>query len=277
MKKRPLSRQAIAKLETEIRHRINAGRVAIRGQIAFFRRHFGQVSSDWKADATRVTFADIAISENLFAILSKDFAEDDFFSEEMDSKDLPIELKADFAWLIDPIDGTNNFALGFPLCGISLALLFEGTPIYGFVYDFSIDSLFEGGRGFGLMKNHKKYAIGCNDRESRNIVGVQFPLEPKILKKLTSLFSVFKIRALGSSTLLSCLAAQKNIAGVIDFRAKVWDIAGTYALTEATGNNFYFLNKSPFPLKEFHTGLPQCPYFSGSKEFCKHVESLLAN
>ena len=93
--------------------------MAIKDQIVVFRRHFGQVSSDWKADASRVTFADIAISENLFSSLNKDFADDDYCSEEMSSKDIPIELKGDFAWVIDPIDGTNNFALGFPLCGIS--------------------------------------------------------------------------------------------------------------------------------------------------------------
>ncbi len=97
MKKKSLSRQAKLKLETEIRHRINAGRVAIKDQIVFFRRHFGQVSSDWKADASRVTFADIAISENLFSSLNKDFADDDYCSEEMSSKDVPLELKAGFA------------------------------------------------------------------------------------------------------------------------------------------------------------------------------------
>ena len=142
MKKKSLSRQAKAKLETAIRHRINAGRVSIRSQIPFFKRYFGRVSSDWKADASRVTFADIAISENLFASLSRDFSEDNFCSEEMSPKDMPIELKGDFSWVIDPIDGTNNFALGFPLCGISMALLFEGVPVYGFIYDFSVNILF---------------------------------------------------------------------------------------------------------------------------------------
>ena len=75
MKKKSLSRQAKLKLEIAIRHRIHSGRVAIKDQIAFFRRHFGQVSSDWKADASRVTFADIASSENLFACLKNDFAD----------------------------------------------------------------------------------------------------------------------------------------------------------------------------------------------------------
>jgi myo-inositol-1(or 4)-monophosphatase len=276
MKKKSLSRQAKAKLETLIRHRINAGRVAIKEQIAFFRRHFGQVSSDWKADASRVTFADMAISENLLTSLCKDFSEDHFCSEEMSSKAVPIDLKGDFAWVIDPIDGTNNFALGFPLCGISVALLFEGVPVYGFVYDFSVNSLYEGGSTFGLWKDQQKYTSLGSDREAQKIIGVQFPIEPNLFQKLTPLFSDFKIRALGSSTLLGSLTAQGYLAGVVDVRAKVWDIAATYALAEAVGNEFHFLNESPFPLKEFHPSLPQCPYFTGSKEFCAKIESLLA-
>lgn len=276
MKKKSLSRQAKRKLEMAIRHRINAGRVAIKDQFAFFGRHFGQVSSDWKADASRVTFADIAISENLFASLCKDFANDDFCSEEMSSKDSPIELNGDFAWVLDPIDGTNNFALGFPLCGISLALLHEGIPVYGFVYDFSIKSLFEGGPNFGLLKNQHTYTTLSSDKEAQQIIGVQFPIEPNLFQKVIPVFSDFKIRALGSSTLLGCLSAQAYLTGVLDVRAKVWDIAATYAFAGAVGNEFHFLNESPFPLKEFHTSLPKCPYFTGSKAFCNKIKSLIA-
>lgn len=276
MKKKSLSRQAKLKLEIAIRHRINAGRVAIKDQIAFFRRHFGQVSSDWKADASRVTFADIAISENLFACLKNDFADDDFCSEEMSTNASPIELSGDFSWVLDPIDGTNNFALGFPLCGISLALLHEGVPVYGFVYDFSINSLFEGGPSYGLLKDQQKYASLSNDIEAQKIIGLQFPIEPGLFKKLIPIFSDFKIRALGSSTLLGTLAAQAYLEGVLDVRAKVWDIAATYALAKAVGNEFHFFNESPFPLREFHPSLPTCPYFTGSKIFCGKIESLLA-
>ena len=46
-----------------------------------------------------------------------------------------MELDADFAWIIDPVDGTNNYALRFPLCAISLGLLYRGEPVYGFIYD----------------------------------------------------------------------------------------------------------------------------------------------
>jgi len=61
------NRQAQAQFDVQLRHRINAGRVAVKGQMAFFGRQFGQVASEWKEDDTRVTFADFAISENLFA------------------------------------------------------------------------------------------------------------------------------------------------------------------------------------------------------------------
>lgn len=276
MKNKTLSRQAKLKLETEIRHRVNAGRVAIKGQISFFRRHFGQVTSDWKADASRVTFADIAISENLFSSLNQDFAKDDFCSEEMSSDDSPMHLESEFAWVLDPIDGTNNFALGFPLCGISLALLHEGFPVYGFVYDFSINALFEGGPGFGLLRDQQKFARLGNDRESRQMIGVQFPMEPSLCQKLFPIFSDFKIRALGTSTLLSSFVAQAYLVGALDVRAKVWDIAATYAFAEAVGNKFHFLNESPFPLREFHPSMPQCPYFTGNKAFCAKIESLLS-
>ena len=64
-----MSRQAKAQLDAQVRHRINAGRVAVRDQVAFFGRQFGDVSSEWKEDNTRVTFADFAISEKIFAAM----------------------------------------------------------------------------------------------------------------------------------------------------------------------------------------------------------------
>ena len=275
MKDKPLSRQAKFKLEMAIRHRINAGRVAIKEQIAFFCRHFGQVSSDWKDDSSRVTFADIAISENLFASLGKDFANDNYCSEEMSIKDSPIQLDGEFSWVLDPIDGTNNFALGFPLCCISLALLHRGTPVYGFVYDFSINSLLEGGPTFGLLRDEQKLINIKSDLNMQQTVGVQFPSELSLFKKLIPIISNMKIRALGSSTLLGCLFARGYLDGIIDFKAKVWDIAASYALSQGVGRKFHFLSESPFPLKEFHPSMHKCPYYSGSKAFCQKIESLL--
>ena len=78
--------------------------------------------------------------------MRRDFAKDDFCSEESNPQDEVMPLNANFAWVVDPIDGTNNYALGVPLCAISLGLLYAGEPIYGFIYDHSTRSLLEGGR-----------------------------------------------------------------------------------------------------------------------------------
>ena len=77
-----LSRQEKAQFDLKYRHRINAARVAVKAQIAFFERHFGAVRSDWKADKTRVTFADLALSSQLTEALAADFENDLILSEE---------------------------------------------------------------------------------------------------------------------------------------------------------------------------------------------------
>ena len=76
-----LSRQEKAQFDPKYRHRINAARVAVKAQIAFFERHFGAVRSDWKADKTRVTFADLALSSQLTEAPA-DFENDLILSEE---------------------------------------------------------------------------------------------------------------------------------------------------------------------------------------------------
>ena len=85
-----MNRQAKAQLEDQMRHRINAGRVAVRDQVPFFGRQFGDVSSEWKEDDTRVTFADFAISEKIFAELRQNFPQDDYCSEEASPLDEPV-------------------------------------------------------------------------------------------------------------------------------------------------------------------------------------------
>ena len=124
-------------MQNAFRHRINAARVAISDQVDFFISQFGDVASEWKADDSRVTFADFAISEKTIAALRASFPEDDYCSEESGNPGEVQELKARYAWVIDPIDGTDNYALAMPMCAISLALLRDGEPVYGFLYDLN--------------------------------------------------------------------------------------------------------------------------------------------
>src|SRR5580700_9163173 len=107
---------------SELVSRIEAAQRAVLSQTELFHREFGRAKSNWKTDGTRVTPVDIAISENIFRELGALFPGDQFFSEELADAGAPIPATARLAWVLDPIDGTNNYALGIPYCAISLGL-----------------------------------------------------------------------------------------------------------------------------------------------------------
>ncbi|WP_309381695.1 inositol monophosphatase family protein [Cerasicoccus frondis] len=259
---------------TATRHRINAGRVAVQQQVDFFRRQFGCVASDWKADDTRVTFADFAISEKLFAELRGSFPQDDFCSEESSPEDELLALEAEFCWVLDPIDGTNNYYFGLPMCAISLALLRRGEPIYGFVYDLARDKLIEGGPEFGVLDGATKANAKTTDLTRHSIIGLHFPLSPNETEPLREWLETYRVRSFGSSTLVLTYAALGKIDGCLDTRVKVWDIAAAYALVKGAGGEFHWFDEPAFPMKDFKVDQPKLRFAAGSKAFVQAAAKL---
>lgn len=269
---RIMNRQAKAQFEAQLRHRINAGRVAVRDQVGFFKRQFGEVTSEWKEDDTRVTFADFAISEKLFAELRRDFPEDDYCSEEASPLDEILDLSARFAWVVDPIDGTNNYALGCTFCAISLALLVDGEPIYGFIYDHSRGDLLEGGPGRGLLRNQKKVDRDSTAADAQIMLGLHFPMSVDQLEPIRPMLEKYRVRCLGSGALMATYVATGYLTGVIDYKVKIWDIAAAYALCAAVGLEWRFIGGSPLPLKTFHPQMDFTPYYVGTESFVEELE-----
>ncbi len=263
-------------VDKQLKHRINAGQVAVANQVDFFHRQFGEVQSDWKEDDTRVTFADFAISEKIFAELRKSFPKDDFCSEESNPLDEVQELQARYAWVLDPIDGTNNYALGIPICAISLALLKNGLPVYGLLYDMSRKILIKGGPGLGLYDGRASARVKSSPVDSQSLVGLHFPLKPEDYERLRPLLTERRIRSLGSGALNLAYAAVGRLDGAIDYKVKVWDLAAGYALLLAGGGEFHYLGKPVFPLKKFHPRLPPAPFYAGSSCFCQYMQGMLS-
>lgn len=264
-------RQSRSPKGKELRHRINAGRVAVLDQADFFGRQFGQVVSEWKDDDTRVTFADFAISEKILAELRRDFPKDDYCSEESSPLDEALDLEAPYTWLIDPIDGTNNFALGFPVCAISLALLHDGMPVYGFIYDFSVRKLLEGGPGFGLQSHRRIINRDKTAADAQTMLGMHFPMPAERLRQLAPMMEKYRVRSLGSAALTFAYVATGYLTGAVDFRVKVWDVAAAYALCRATKLDFEFVGENPFPMRRFHPKSEVCPCFAGTRAFCRDL------
>lgn len=257
-------------------HRINAGKQVVTRQMEFFQSQFGQVASSWKPDDTRVTFADFAISERIFAALREDFPKDQFCSEEANPADERMDTARGYSWVLDPIDGTNNFALGMPICAISLALLRDGEPIYGFIYDYCGKRLLHGGAGAGVWDGHRRLKPQHRPFEARSsVVAMHFPLEPGQSAALQPLLTTYRIRSMGSGTMNLAWVALGILDGAVDFKVKVWDIAAAYALLQGAESEIHFLGGHPFPMHTFHVEAPYLQYCAGSPEFCREVLSLV--
>ncbi len=264
-------------MDIDLQHRINAGRVALEHQIPFFRKQFGNVESSWKHDSSRVTFADFAISENIITELRTSFPSDDFCSEETLVPDELVQLHAKFAWVLDPIDGTNNYALGIPMCAISLALLCDGHPIYGFIYEYPRDLILHGSTLTGVFEGTQKITFTEPPLSNvESVLGMQFPLPNELIESYTTLLKTYRVRSIGSGTLNLTYLATGKFAGVYDHKCKVWDIAAAAALAEGNGRPLHFLGDSPFPLKSFSSRAPIVPYYAGCPEFCTLMKTLIS-
>jgi len=248
---------------SEITPRIAAAKQAVLGQTELFLREFGRAKSELKYDGTRVTAVDIAISANVEREILAQFPTDEFFSEETAGPDV-VALKARFAWVIDPIDGTNNYAAGIPYCAISLALLEHGTPVYGVVYDLSRRVLVHGGPGFGVWDGEKAVRARPEAPGNLSLIGFHSPVDKAHVAEGKRLIENFKIRGLGSSTLHLTYAAIGILDGVVDHNNRVWDIAAACALCAEAGVDIQYLVGSPYPLKEFSAKTPRIQYAAGN-------------
>jgi myo-inositol-1(or 4)-monophosphatase len=255
--------------------RIEAAKQAVLAQTELLHREFGRAESNWKSDGTRVTPVDIAISEGIVSRLSALFPDDDYFSEELTNADEPIALTRRFAWVLDPIDGTNNFALGIAHCAISLGLFENGRPIYGVVYDFARRTLIHGGPGHGLFDGDRPAHVRTEAPNRQMLLGFHSPYDRKFSAHAAVLVENFKIRGLGSSTLHLAYVAVGILGGTVDHNVKIWDIAAAIPLCLAGGGQVEFINGEQFPLRHFDLKMPRIFYVAGNAAVCRELRTLL--
>jgi myo-inositol-1(or 4)-monophosphatase len=265
----------VTSIEPNLPARIEAAKRAVLAQTGLLHREFGRAKSNWKTDGTRVTPVDIAISENIFRELGAHFPRDQFFSEELADPGAPIPVTARFAWLLDPIDGTNNYALGIPYCAISLALLEKGEPVYGVVYDLSRRMLIHGGPGFGVHDGERLAQMKTEAPNKESLIGLHSPSDKSLVPLADRVLSQFKIRGLGSAALHLAYVATGLLEGAVDFNVKIWDLAAAIPLCREAGGEVHFLNGGQLPLRQFDLKMKPIRYFAGSPAVCSILGPLL--
>ncbi len=260
---------------TSLSARCAAARRAVLAQTELLHRELGRAPISWKADGTRVTTADVAISENIFRELSAAFPDDQFFSEELAHDGAPLPVTARYAWVLDPIDGTNNYALGIPHCAISLALLDQGRPVFGAIYDLAGRQLIHGGAGQGVCCGDRAVSLRGGDLTAQSMIGFHSPYDKRYAPHAGLLAGNYKIRGLGSSTLHLAYVAAGLIDAVVDHNVKVWDIAAAVPLVLGAGGIVDYVSPSPFPLQQFDLRMERIFYVAGTADACRRLRELL--
>jgi myo-inositol-1(or 4)-monophosphatase len=256
--------------------RIEAAKEAVLAETGLLHREFGRAESRWKSDGTRVTDVDVAISENIFRALRAKFPEDQMFSEELPEGDGPIPVTSRFGWVLDPIDGTNNFALGIPYCAISLGIIVHGEPVYGVVYDLGRRVLMHGGPGFGMFDGERKATVSTEKPSLESLGGFHSPSDKKMVPAADAVLSHFKIRGLGSATLHLAYVAAGLFGGAVDFNVKIWDLAAAIPLCRAAGGEVIFINGEQLPMKVFDLKMARIMYVAGPPVMALRLTALVA-
>ena len=219
--------------------------------------------------------ADLAISGAILGDLKAQFPDDQEFSEESTDATQPIAVTARFCWVLDPIDGTNNYAAGIPYCAISLALLEQGVPIYGVVYDFARRTLIHGGPGIGAFDGEEVAHVRRDLPQGSSLIGFHSPYDKALVTQAESIIQHFKIRGLGSSTLHLAYVGIGLLDGVVDHNVRVWDIAAAHAIALGGGAGIHYLRNNPFPLEQFSLQPPRIHYVAGNAEVCARLKELM--
>ncbi len=206
------------------------------------KRDYGEVENlqvSRKGPADFVSIADKKSEETLFAELSKARPEYAFLMEEQGAKGDP---RAEYRWIVDPLDGTNNFLHGIPHWAISVALENRGMIIAGVVYDPIKDELYYAEKGGGAFLNSKRLRVSARKEPLNALCGLDhISREPKDQAEFVQKWqrmseNIGGLRQQGSAALgLAYVAAGRHEIYFAD-RIKTWDFAaGSLLVTEAGG------------------------------------------
>ena len=184
-----------------------------------------------------VTEADHASEKAIFEVIKNDFPDHFILSEEAGE----IVMDSSYKWIIDPIDGTVNFAHGVPLCCVSVGVEQDGQMILGAVYNPFFREFFFAQRGYGATLNDKKIQVSKETSVAKACLVTGFPYS--YLDQPNGPLQVFDkliragvpVRRLGSAAIDLCWVAAGRFDGFYEHKLQAWDSAAGFLIVEEAG------------------------------------------
>ena len=216
------------------------------------------VATEYKGDVDLVTEADRASEALIVARLSKALPEHGIYGEEGTRQ----ALESEFRWYIDPLDGTTNFAHGFPaFCVIlgcerrakGLAADADGEIVAGVIYDPLRDEMFSAERGGGAKLNGKPIHVSSTKKLQDSLIATGFPSQKRHLSPNVHFYQEFTLRShgvrrAGAAGLDLAYVASGRLEGFWEFKLNPWDTSAGCLLVEEAGGKITHFDGGKFTL-----------------------------
>lgn len=247
--------EAAADLDWE--HALRAGVDAAQEAGEILRHMLDRVVAREKSANDLVTDADIAAQQAIERSLLTRFPHHGFLGEESASS--KTRTPSTWEWVVDPLDGTTNYAHGLRNFCVSIALMHHNRPFLGVILDPMANELFYAVQGRGAFladassthAGHQRLATSQCESISKALVAVSFPpkLErssPEIHHFLEILLHSQSVRRLGSAALNLCYVASGRLDAYVGGKLNIWDIAAASLIAAEAGVSLSGYDGSPF-------------------------------
>jgi myo-inositol-1(or 4)-monophosphatase len=185
-----------------------------------------------------VTEADRASERMITEFIKKKYPSHGILAEEGSESN----KSAEYLWIVDPLDGTTNFAHGLPIFSVSIGLQKNGETIAGVVYDINQDIIYTAEKGAGATANGKKIIVSSNSNLAHSMLVTGFPYDvkenpDKVFERFIAILKSSRaVRRLGSAAIDFCYVAKGVFDGFWEVHLHPWDIcAGKLIVEEAGG------------------------------------------
>ena len=184
-----------------------------------------------------VTEADHAAEKAIIDVIKAEYPGHFILSEETGE----IYMDSEYKWIIDPIDGTVNFANGIPICCVSIGVEKAGKMIMGAVYNPIMNEFYFAQKGFGASLNDKKIKVSQKTEVIKSCLVTGFPYT--YLDHENGPLQIFErfirkgvpVRRLGSAAIDLCWVAAGRFDGFYEHKLQAWDSAAGFLMVEEAG------------------------------------------
>ncbi len=202
---------------------------------------YRKVERHLKTDGSWLTEADLAMQARVQRELAERFPEIPFLGEEMSEEEQQGLMRhADSGlWILDPLDGTSNFAAGVPLFGPSLALIRGGKAVLGVVMDVMRDETFSAATGRGAWLNGERIAPPVTDIPlGKTLACIDLKrLDKALATRIVTEHPYGSQRSIGSVALDWCWVAAGRFHVYLHGKQGLWDYAGGHVILEEAGGH----------------------------------------